>query len=222
MEKTKKELREIIKSVKAYIEAEQLAGIEEFYSAPLAKLPKPQGLEELHQQVLECRLCPLYKSRKNPVFGEGSPKARLVFVGEAPGKEEDLRGEPFVGRAGELLTKIIEAMGLKRRDVYICNVLKCRPPQNRNPLPQEIVACRDYLRRQLELINPKVICSLGKFACSALLSEDFPISRLRGTFQDFCGIKVMPTFHPAYLLRNPAAKALVWEDMQKVMAELKK
>ncbi len=219
MEEIRKELKEIIKSVKAYMEAEKLAGIEEFYVEPL---PKEQSLEKLHQDVSNCRECPLYKTRKNPVFGEGNPKAKLVFVGEAPGREEDMQGLPFVGRSGELLTKIIEAMKLKRKDVYICNILKCRPPQNRSPLPSEIIACQDYLRQQLELINPKVICCLGKFACSALLNQDFPITKLRGNFLDFRGIKVMPTFHPAYLLRNPSAKRLVWEDMRKVMAELDK
>ena len=219
MEKIKKELREIIRSVKAYMEAEQVAGIEEFYLKPL---PKTEDLEQLRQELIKCRQCPLYKTRRNPVLGEGNPRARLVFVGEAPGREEDLQGLPFVGRAGELLTKIIEAMGLKRKDVYISNVLKCRPPQNRNPLPSEIAACRDYIRQQLEIINPRVICCLGKFACSALLNQDFPITKLRGKFQDYRGIKVMPTFHPAYLLRNPSAKRLVWEDMQKIMAELKK
>ncbi len=219
MEEIKRELREIIKSVKAYMEAEKLAGIEEFYLKPL---PKKQSLEKLRQEVSDCRQCPLYKTRKNPVFGEGNPRAKLVFVGEAPGREEDMQGLPFVGRAGELLTKIIEAMKLKRKDVYICNVLKCRPPQNRSPLPSEITACQDYFRQQLELINPKVICCLGKFACSALLNQDFPITKLRGNFLDFRGIKVMPTFHPAYLLRNPSAKRLVWEDMQKIIAELQR
>ena len=220
MEEIKRELREIIKSVKAYMEAERLAGIEEFYLAPLPK--ESNTLEKLYQEVVDCRQCPLYKTRTNPVFGQGNPKAKLVFVGEAPGREEDLRGEPFVGRAGELLTKIIEAMGLKRKDVYICNILKCRPPQNRNPLPSEIIACQDYLRAQLELINPRVICCMGKFACQTLLNQDIPITKLRGKFVDFRGIKVMPTFHPAYLLRNPSAKRLVWQDMQKIMKELKK
>ena len=127
-----------------------------------------------------------------------------------------------MGRSGELLTRIIEAMKLKREDVFICNVLKCRPPQNRNPLPSEIITCQDYLWQQLELIKPRVICCLGKFACSLFLGEGTSITKLRGTFSEFRGIKVMPTFHPAYLLRNPAAKRLVWQDMQKIMAELKK
>ena len=229
MEEIKKQLREIIKSVKAYMEAEKIAGIEEFYLSPVPALssgvkplPKAQTLEQLQQEVINCRECPLYKTRKNPVFGQGNPRAKLVFVGEAPGREEDLHGLPFVGRAGELLTRIIEAMGLRRKDVYICNVLKCRPPENRSPLPCEIIACEGYLRQQLEILSPEVICCMGKFASFALLKQDLPITKLRGHFQDFCGIKVMPTFHPAYLLRNPAAKRLVWEDMQKIMKELKK
>lgn len=205
--------------MKAYMESEKLFGIEEFYLKPFHE---GRSLEGLAREVARCRRCPLHKSRKNPVFGQGNPGARLVFVGEAPGREEDLQGLPFVGEAGALLTRIIEAMGLTRKDVYICNVLKCRPPQNRNPLPSEIVCCQDFLFRQLEIINPEIICCLGKFACSALLSQDFPITKLRGHFQDFRGIKVMPTLHPAYLLRNPSAKRLVWEDMQKIMAELKK
>ena len=229
MEEIKKELREIIQSVKAYMEAEKIAGIEEFYLTSVStggsgvkSSPKTQTLEQLQRKVINCRECSLYKTRKNPVFGEGNPKAKLVFIGEAPGREEDIQGKPFVGRAGELLTNIIKAMGLRRRDVYICNVLKCRPPQNRNPLPSEIIACQDYLRTQLELINPRIICCMGKFACQTLLGQELPITRLRGNFQNFHGIKMMPTFHPAYLLRNPSAKAPVWEDMQKIMAELKK
>ena len=219
MEKAKKELRQIIKSIKKYMETEKLAGIGEFYLRPQ---PKDQSLEKLNQEAVKCKQCLLYQTRKNPVFGQGNPRAKLVFVGEAPGREEDLQGLPFVGRAGELLTKIIEAMGLERKDVYICNVLKCRPPQNRNPLPSEILACYGYLKRQLEIINPKIICCLGKFACFVLLNQELPMTKLRGKFQDFQGIKVMPTFHPAYLLRNPSAKRLVWEDMQKIMKELKK
>ncbi|MCQ9208139.1 MAG: uracil-DNA glycosylase [Omnitrophica bacterium] len=229
MEEINKELREIIRSLKGYMKAESLAGIEEFYLNPtvvhgdgVRPLAESLSLESLRNEVANCKLCPLYKTRKNPVFGNGSPKARLVFVGEAPGRDEDIQGLPFVGRAGELLTKIIEAMGLARRDVYICNILKCRPPENRNPLPTEIAACQEYLWQQLEVINPEVVCCLGKFACQVLLNQDLAITKLRGKFLDFRGIKVMPTFHPAYLLRNPGAKRLVWQDMQKIMKELKK
>jgi DNA polymerase len=156
------------------------------------------------------------------VFGEGSPEAELVFVGEAPGGDEDLQGKPFVGRAGQLLTKIILAMGLKREDVYICNILKCRPPQNRNPLPEEIASCEPFLIRQLEALRPRVICALGSFAAHTLIQSDVPITALRGRFHDYQGIPLMPTYHPAYLLRNPGAKKQVWEDVQKIMELLGK
>ncbi|MBN3039000.1 MAG: uracil-DNA glycosylase [Candidatus Omnitrophica bacterium] len=219
MKEMKDELKQIIRSVKMYMETERLCGIEDFFVQPLSY---QRTLEQLEQEVSGCRQCPLYKSRKNPVFGQGNQKAQLVFVGEAPGRDEDEQGQPFVGRAGELLTRIIQAMGFKRQDVYICNVLKCRPPENRNPLPTEIFACRGYLLAQLDIIKPKVICCMGKFACHVLLGEDVSISKVRGKFHDYNGVKLMPTFHPAYLLRNPGAKGLVWQDMQKVMTELKK
>ena len=155
------------------------------------------------------------------VFGVGNPRSRVVFVGEGPGRDEDLQCEPFVGRAGQLLTDIIEkGMRLSRADVYICNVVKCRPPQNRNPEPDEVATCSPFLFRQIELISPEVLVTLGKFAAHALLSTDVPITRLRGQWQDFRGIPVMPTFHPAYLLRNPAEKKTVWQDIKLVMARL--
>ena len=155
------------------------------------------------------------------MFGVGNPRARLVFVGEAPGRDEDLRGEPFVGRAGQLLTEIItKGMKLRREDVYIANVIKCRPPENRNPEPDEVASCEPFLVRQLELIGPEVIVALGKFAVQSLLRTKAPITQLRGRWHDYHGIKLMPTFHPAYLLRNPADKRLVWEDIQKVMKAL--
>ncbi len=154
------------------------------------------------------------------VFGEGNRNAELIFVGEGPGFDEDQQGRPFVGPAGQLLTKIIAAMGLKREDVFIANCIKCRPPGNRNPFPDEITCCQPYLTRQISLIRPKIICALGKFAAQNILRTERPISRLRGSFGSYSGIKVMPTFHPAYLLRNPQDKKLVWLDMQKIMAEL--
>ena len=154
------------------------------------------------------------------VFGEGNPEADLVFVGEAPGADEDAQGRPFVGRAGQLLTKIIVAMGLKREEVYICNILKCRPPGNRNPQPEEIAACEPFLIRQLEAIRPRVICALGTFAAHTLLKSEAPISVLRGRFHSYQGIPLMPTYHPAYLLRNPGAKKQVWEDVQMIMKTL--
>ena len=181
-----------------------------------------KDLGAIRAEMGDCRLCSLAGTRKNLVFGEGNPRAKIVFVGEAPGADEDEQGLPFVGRAGQLLTKIIEAMGLSRRDVYICNILKCRPPQNRNPLPEEIAACEPFLKQQLRIISPQIICALGTFAAKTLLQTDAPISVLRGRFHHYEGIKLMPTYHPAYLLRNPAAKKTVWEDVQLIMKELQK
>ena len=165
-----------------------------------------------------CKLCTL--GRSQIVFGVGNPKARLMFVGEAPGEEEDKRGEPFVGRAGQLLTKIIEAIGLTRDQVYIANVIKCRPPGNRNPEADEVEQCEPFLFRQIDVIQPRVIVPLGKFAAQSLLKTADPITRLRGRQFDYRGAVLIPTFHPAYLLRNPSAKREVWEDMKKVRAIL--
>jgi DNA polymerase len=178
-------------------------------------------LAAVRRDIGDCRRCGLAGHRRNIVFGEGNPKAGLVFVGEAPGGDEDLQGKPFVGRAGQLLTRIIIAMGLDRRDVYICNILKCRPPGNRDPLPEEIASCEPFLIRQLAAIKPRVICALGSFAARTLLKSDIPITALRGHFHDYQGIPLMPTYHPAYLLRNPGAKKQVWEDVQKIMELLR-
>lgn len=158
--------------------------------------------------------------RTQTVFGVGSPAARLCFLGEAPGADEDRQGEPFVGKAGQLLTRIIEACTLSRSQVYILNVLKCRPPGNRNPLPDEVANCREYLDGQLELIRPEFICCLGAVAAQTLLETTTPISQMRGRMFDYLGIKVMCTYHPAYLLRNPAAKRQVWDDMKWLMAQM--
>lgn len=174
-------------------------------------------LEDVVHELGDCHRCSLGGLRKNIVFGEGNPKAELVFVGEAPGGDEDIQGRPFVGRAGQLLTRIIEAMGFKRKDVYICNILKCRPPGNRNPKSEEINACEPFLIKQLKVIKPRVICALGTFAAHTLLKTDVPITVLRGKFHSYHGIQLMPTYHPAYLLRNPGAKKQVWEDVQKIM-----
>jgi uracil-DNA glycosylase family 4 len=175
-------------------------------------------LPELRAALGDCRRCPLARSRTQIVFGVGDPNARLMFVGEGPGQDEDRQGEPFVGRAGKLLTEIIvKGMRLARDDVYIANVVKCRPPRNRNPEPEEVDACEPFLLRQIELIAPEVIVALGKFAAQTLLRTTTPITRLRGTWHDYHGIRVMPTFHPAYLLRNPAEKRQVWEDVKQVM-----
>lgn len=216
----------LINSVKRVIELEKLSGVEEIYleRGKAKKNTKKQkqklSLEEYKNSILSCQRCPLGKTRISFVFGSGSPKARLMFVGEAPGRDEDQQGAPFVGRAGQLLTKIIESIGLKREDVFIANIIKCRPPQNRNPLPTEIAACTPYLLKQIEIINPKVICSLGKFSAQTLLNSETPISRLRGKFYDYHGIKLMPTYHPAYLLRNQSGKKDVWEDMKMIAKEL--
>jgi uracil-DNA glycosylase len=178
-------------------------------------------LEDLRADIGDCTRCKLAGGRTNLVFGVGNPHARLVFVGEAPGHDEDLRGEPFVGRAGQLLTEIItKGMRIKREDVYICNVIKCRPPGNRNPEPDEVATCEPFLLRQLEAIGPEVIVALGKFAAQTLLRDKTPITKLRGRWFDYHGIRLMPTFHPAYLLRNPGDKRLVWEDIQQVMGVL--
>ncbi|MCK9229810.1 MAG: uracil-DNA glycosylase [Syntrophales bacterium] len=176
-----------------------------------------RSLEEIRTDLGDCRRCGLYKTRRNIVFGEGNPRAPLVFVGEAPGADEDRQGRPFTGRAGRLLTRIIEAMGMKREDIYICNILKCRPPENRNPGPDEISACEPFLKRQIDAIQPRVICALGTFAAKTLLGKDAPITVLRGTFHEYRGTPLMPTYHPAYLLRNQGAKRKVWEDMQMIM-----
>jgi len=179
-------------------------------------------LKSIREQLGDCTRCKLSKGRTNLVYGVGNPKADLVIVGEAPGRDEDLQGEPFVGAAGKLLTDILAAIGLSRDDVYICNVIKCRPPNNRPPEQDEIDTCSPFLHAQLASISPKLICSLGKFATQSLLQTERPISALRGNFQDYKNTPVMPTFHPAYLLRNPGAKKDVWEDMKKLHAELVK
>ena len=208
-------LPHILKSVRSYFEMEKEGGISEYL---FSSKKKEDSILSLKGDVLHCQRCPLSKGRKNVVFGEGNIHSNLVFIGEAPGYEEDVQGRPFVGKAGILLTKIIEAMGLKRKDVFICNILKCRPPQNRNPLPEEISVCIEYLYKQIEFINPQIICGLGKFASQTLLRTETPITKLRGNWYEFKGIKFMPTFHPAYLLRNPKDKKLVWQDMKKIMA----
>jgi uracil-DNA glycosylase len=180
----------------------------------------PDTLDALRAETHNCNACRLAGTRTNVVFGVGNPSADLMFVGEAPGRDEDIQGEPFVGRAGQLLTDIIKAMKLSREEVYIANVIKCRPPENRNPEPDEVEQCRPFLQRQIALIQPKVIVTLGKFGLQALTNRSYAISAIRGQWLDYNGIKLMPTYHPAYLLRTPSAKKDVWADMKKVMAEL--
>lgn len=191
----------------------------DLFSSP--QLQKVQTLEELRAEIGDCRRCKLCQGRTQIVFGVGNPRAELVFVGEGPGRDEDLKGEPFVGRAGQLLTEIItKGMKMRREEVYIANVVKCRPPENRNPEPDEIAACQPFLLKQLELIKPRIIVALGTFAAQTLLQTKTPISRLRGVWHSYHGIKLMPTLHPAYLLRNPNDKRLVWQDIQAVLREM--
>lgn len=180
-----------------------------------------QDLSTIHKAMGECELCRLSQTRNKIVFGEGNDKASIMFIGEAPGAAEDKTGRPFVGPAGNLLTDIIEkGMGLKRDEVYIGNILKCRPPGNRDPLPDEVQHCIGFLEAQIGVIQPKIIVSLGRIASQNLLDTKTPISRLRGAFQDYKGIPVMPTYHPSYLLQNPSKKRDVWEDIKKVMEYL--
>jgi uracil-DNA glycosylase len=180
--------------------------------------PALRAIREDIGDCVRCKLCTL--GRKQIVFGVGNPHADLMFVGEAPGRDEDLQGVPFVGRAGQKLTQIIEAIGLTRADVYIANVIKCRPPENRNPEPDEVEQCEPFLFRQIDTIKPKVIVALGTFAAKSLLKSNDSISRLRGRVYDYRGAKLVPTFHPAFLLRNPSCRREVWEDMKKVRALL--
>jgi DNA polymerase len=177
-------------------------------------------LQTIREDIGDCIRCKLHKGRTKIVFGDGHPQAKLLFIGEGPGRDEDLQGLPFVGRAGKLLTQMIEAMGLRRSDVYICNVVKCRPPENRAPEKDEVAACSPFLFRQIDLVAPQVIVCLGSIAAQTILETTRGISQFRGQWLEFRGRKLMATYHPAYLLRNPAAKSEVWKDLQKVMAEL--
>jgi uracil-DNA glycosylase family 4 len=183
---------------------------------------KEAALKGLREEIGDCRRCRLSGKRTHIVFGEGSPGAKLMFIGEAPGREEDLQARPFVGEAGKLLTRLIEKMGLRREDVYIANIVKCRPPMNRDPESDEIETCRGFVERQIEIINPDVIMSLGRIAAFTLIGNvKLRITAIRGNFFDYNGIPLMPTFHPAYLMRNPKDKWLTWQDAQKVLGKLK-
>jgi DNA polymerase len=181
----------------------------------------PPTLEEVREELGDCQRCKLHGGRTNLVFGVGDPAADLMFVGEAPGADEDAQGIPFVGRAGKLLTKIIEAIDLSREQVYIANILKCRPPSNRDPEPDEVETCEPFLFQQIEAIQPRIIVALGKYAAQNLLRTQTPISKMRGEFVRFQNCWLLPTFHPSYLLRNPSAKRQVWDDMKKVRDRLK-
>ncbi len=206
-----------IQDPKRFLTALQQMGIRTYVSGRKAT----PTLSQLEQAVKTCGRCVLSRTRRSVVFGEGSEHARLVFVGEAPGQEEDEQGRPFVGRAGKLLDQMIERIGLRREEVFICNVLKCRPPQNRDPEPDEVNACKGYLFAQLDIIKPEVICTLGKHAYNTLLGVDERITRIRGVATQWRGTKVLPTYHPSYLLRNQSAIKDAHEDMEKLKVFLK-
>jgi uracil-DNA glycosylase family 4 len=226
------EVHEIVEDLKSYLEYLKGMGIEALpmneradqrtSSDTSPPSPSLQTLEEIRSELGDCRRCQLHGTRRTIVFGEGNPNATLMFIGEGPGYDEDVQGRPFVGRAGQLLTKIIQSIHLQREEVYIANIIKCRPPGNRNPEPDEIKTCSPFLLKQVQAIRPKIICALGTFSAQTLLSTDAKITTLRGRFFDFQGIKVIPTFHPAYLLRNPERKRDVWEDMKRIMEEMGK
>ncbi len=244
MNEIQNEFIKVIADVRAHLEYQRALGVSAIEASPVIAVKSaakkivprpeniitqspsgmPEGLAAVREEIGDCTRCKLRKGRTSIVFGEGNTNAALMFIGEGPGSEEDREGRPFVGEAGRLLTRIIEGgMKLRREDVYICNVVKCRPPNNRAPEPDEIDACRRFMIRQIEVIRPRVIITLGNIAAKALLDIKDPkagISMLRGKWQAFQGIPVMPTFHPSYLLRNESAKKPVWEDIKKVMAKL--
>jgi uracil-DNA glycosylase len=216
MEEKRDTVADLARALAARIRWDEELGAPGYALRPAQACDPAAALASLRAEIGDCTRCKLHEGRTRIVFGEGDPRAALAFVGEGPGRDEDLSGSPFVGAAGQLLTRIINAIGLKRSDVYICNVVKCRPPKNRDPEPDEIATCGPFLRRQLEIIGPRVVVALGRPAAQFLLGTTEPISALRGSFRDAGGVRVMPTFHPAYLLRNESAKRPVWEDMKKV------
>lgn len=217
------DLPEILESLKIHFEYRKSCGINYFQEPEEQKSSLPEDNQPLLDRVVEeigdCKRCKLHPTRKNIVFGSGNPGARLMLVGEAPGAEEDEQGMPFVGKAGQLLTKIIEAIDLKRSDVYIANIIKCRPPSNRNPDEDEIKTCIPFLKKQIEIIAPEIVCTLGNIAARSLLDTDMGITKLRGRFHERSGLKIMPTYHPSYLLRDQSKKRETWEDMKKVKKE---
>jgi DNA polymerase len=232
------EEKELIASLQVYLEELKASGVDALpFAAPALRSSLPaatdgsamalvgsvETLEDIRGELGECSRCELGRTRTNLVFGVGNPHARLVFVGEAPGRDEDRQGEPFVGEAGQILTRLITRMGFTRQDVYICNVLKCRPPNNRDPQKDEIEQCGPFMLRQVKSIGPEVIVALGAFAAHTLLQSTVPISKLRGKFHDYHGIPLMPTYHPSFLLRNRGNNEVywtVWEDMVEVLKKL--
>jgi uracil-DNA glycosylase family 4 len=212
---------EVVSRVKDYFQQQMECGYGEWYiSWPEAKTSSHlPTLSQLNEQVQGCQHCPLWETRTNFVFGSGPGKADVAFIGEAPGRDEDIQGKPFVGKAGQLLTRIIEAIQFRREEVFIGNILKCRPPENRDPTPDEIEQCLPILEKQLQIIQPKIMCALGRIAAQTLLGTSAPLSRLRGRIHDLSGIKMIVTYHPAALLRNPHLKRPTWEDMQLLRKE---
>lgn len=221
---------EVFALTKNFIRQQIDLGFNEVYNPVKTKKPPVKkeerfintSLEDFHQQIKNCKKCHLCKTRTNFVFGVGNPEAELLFIGEAPGRDEDLLGEPFVGAAGKLLDKMLAAIQLSREEVYIANILKCRPPENRDPAPDEIEMCQPYLLHQIELIQPKIICALGRISAQALLRTKSPLNQLRGKFHDFMGIKFLVTYHPAALLRYQTYKKFAWEDLQFLRKEYDK
>lgn len=221
------QIREIVDDLKSYLEYLKGMGIEDL---PISEgiraenrsnpSPLPRGgstLKDIQTELGDCQRCKLHRTRRTIVFGEGNEKAKLMFIGEGPGYDEDVQGKPFVGKAGQLLTRIIQSMHLQREEVYIANIIKCRPPQNRNPEPDEIESCSPFLLKQIDTIQPRVVCALGAFSAQTLLKTMAKISALRGKVYDLDNIKVIPTYHPAFLLRNPEKKKDVWEDMKRAL-----
>ncbi len=214
-------INELISNLKTYLEYLKGMGI---VSLPASEMKADEPgqstmitLEDVRKELGDCKRCKLHRGRKTIVFGEGNEKATLMLIGEGPGYDEDVQGRPFVGKAGQLLTKILQSINLPREEVYIANIIKCRPPQNRNPEPDEIQSCHPFLMKQIEAIQPKIICALGTFSAQTLLKTETKITALRGKLFDLEGIKVIPTYHPAFLLRNPDKKREVWEDMKKIV-----
>ncbi len=216
------QLKEIVATLRSHLLYLKEMGIEWIprRAGELGPSTSPLTLESIRAEMGDCRRCKLWSGRKNLVFGEGNPNASLMFVGEGPGADEDAQGRPFVGRAGQLLTRIIEAIDMKRNDVYIANIVKSRPPNNRVPEPDEVAACLPFLKKQIAAIRPQIIVALGAVATNNLLGATLSITKVRGEFREMGGVLILPTFHPSYLLRNPAAKREVWEDMKKVRNRL--
>ena len=216
------EIKKIVGEVKAHLRRLGEMGVREIHFQPAKRRPPEEVLAVVREEIGDCTRCKLCQGRTKLVFGVGNPRAELMFIGEGPGRDEDLQGEPFVGRAGQLLTRMIEAMGWRREEVYIANVVKCRPPENRLPEPEEVETCLPFLVSQIAAIRPKVIVTLGGLAVQSLMNTKRGITQLRGEFLEHRGIPVMPTFHPAYLLRNPAMKKPCWEDLKKVLGLLQR